>query len=80
MLRFGEQLDIKVTGSGDIGDAGNGSVSSRQIAGYLAKYVTKSVADFGVLARRFSPAAIDQLDVTEHVRAIMRTIVALGGR
>ncbi|HTX96942.1 MAG TPA: replication initiator [Mycobacterium sp.] len=39
--------------------------------------MTKSVADFGILARRFSPAAIDQLDVTEHVREIMRTIVAL---
>ena len=39
--------------------------------------MTKSVADFGILARRFSPAAIDQLDVTEHVREIMRTIVTL---
>jgi hypothetical protein len=77
VLRFGEQLDIKIIGCTDAGDGGNVGISSRQVAGYLAKYVTKSVADFGVLARRFSPAAIDQLDVTEHVREIMRTIVAL---
>jgi hypothetical protein len=54
MLRFGEQLDIKLMGSGDTGDAGNARIPSRQIAGYLAKYVTKSVADFGVGVRRFS--------------------------
>jgi hypothetical protein len=77
MLRFGDQVDIKIIGCADTGEAGNADISSRQIAGYLAKYVTKSVADFGVLARRFSPAAIDQLDVTEHVREIMRTIVKL---
>jgi hypothetical protein len=43
-------------------------MSGRQIAGYLAKYVTKSVADFGIAVRRFTTAAIDQLDVTHHVR------------
>jgi hypothetical protein len=78
VLRFGDQLDIKIIRCTDTGESGDAGVSSRQIAAYLAKYVTKSVADFGVLARRFSPAAIDQLDVTEHVREIMRTIVALG--
>src|SRR5271156_662526 len=77
VLRFGDQLDIKIIQCTDTGEGGDAGVSSRQIAAYLAKYVTKSVADFGVLARRFSPAAIDQLDVTEHVREIMRTIVAL---
>jgi len=35
----------------------------------------KSVADFGVLARDLV-RAIDQLDVTEHMREIMRTIVS----
>jgi hypothetical protein len=77
VLRFGDQLDIKVIGYTEAGKDGDARISSRQIAGYLAKYVTKSVADFGILARRFSPAAIDQLDVTEHVREIMRTIVVL---
>ena len=77
VLRFGDQLDIKIIRCTDTDEGGDAGVSSRQIAGYLAKYVTKSVADFGILARRFSPAAIDHLDVTEHVREIMRTIVAL---
>jgi hypothetical protein len=76
-LRFGDQLDIKIIRCTDTDEGVEAGVSSRQITAYLAKYVTKSVADFGVLARRFSPAAIDQLDVTEHVREIMRTIVAL---
>jgi hypothetical protein len=77
VLRFGDQLDIKIIRCTDTGEGRDAGVSSRLIAAYLAKYVTKSVADFGVLARRFSPAAIDQLDVTEHVREIMRTIVTL---
>ena len=74
VLRFGEQLDMKIIRCANTDESGNAGISSRQIAAYLAKYVTKSVADFGILARRFSPAAIDQLDVTEHVREIMRTI------
>ena len=77
VLRFGEQLDMKIIRCANTDESGNAGISSRQIAAYLAKYVTKSVADFGILARRFSPAAIDQLDVTEHVREIMRTIVTL---
>lgn len=77
VLRFGDQLDIKIIRCGGTGEGQDAGISSRHIAAYLAKYVTKSVADFGVLARRFSPAAIDQLDVTEHVREIMRTIVVL---
>lgn len=77
VLRFGDQLDIKIIRCGGTREVQDAGISSRQIAAYLAKYVTKSVADFGVLARRFSPAAIDQLDVTEHVREIMRTIVVL---
>jgi hypothetical protein len=76
-LRFGEQIDIKIITSAD-GQQGNDSqMSGRQIAGYLPKYVTKSVADFGIGVRRFSPAAIDQLEVTEHVHEILRTIVAI---
>lgn len=76
VLRFGDQLDIKIIRPADAGESG-AEISSRQIAAYLAKYVTKSVADFGILARRFSPAAIDQLNVTEHVREILRTIVTV---
>jgi hypothetical protein len=76
ILRFGDQFDIKIIRPADAGESG-ADISSRQIAAYLAKYVTKSVADFGILARRFSPAAIDQLNVTEHVREILRAIVTV---
>jgi hypothetical protein len=76
-LRFGDQIDIKVitTPSGKHGN--DRQMSGRQIAGYLAKYVTKSVADFGIAVRRLSTAAIDQLDVADHIREILRTIVTI---
>jgi hypothetical protein len=77
VLQFGDQLDVKIIRSADTGESGNRGISNRQIAAYLAKYVTKSVTDFGILSRRFSPAAIDQLDVTEHVREILQTIVTM---
>jgi len=77
MIRFGDQLDINLIGRGDMGEAANASVSSRQIAAYLAKYGTKSIADFGIGTRKFSPTAIDQFNVTEHLREILRTIVTL---
>ena len=48
--------------------------SGRSVAAYLAKYVTKSVAEFGVGIRRMSPLAVAELDVTAHVRAILTTI------
>jgi len=76
-LRFGEQIDIKVIMTATGNPANDSQMSGRQIAGYLAKYVTKSVADFGIGIRRFSPAAIDQLDVTDHIREIMRTLAAV---
>jgi len=44
------------------------------VATYLAKYVTKSVAEFGVGIRRMSPLAVAELDITAHVRAILNTI------
>jgi hypothetical protein len=76
-IRFGDQLDTKPIGCLYPGEAPHAGISSRQIARYLAKYVTKSVADFGIGTRKFSPAAIDQLDVTDHVREILKTIVTL---
>ena len=76
-LRFGEQIDIKVIMTADGKQNDDAQTSGRKIACYLAKYVTKSVADFGIAIRRFSPAAIDQLDVTDHVRRILRAIAAI---
>ena len=76
-LRFGEQIDIKVIRNPSGKHGSDRQMSGRQIAGYLAKYVTKSVADFGIAVRRLSSAAIDQLDITRHVRQILRTIVTI---
>ena len=39
--------------------------------------MTKSVAEFGVGIRRLSPLAVDELDVSAHVRAILTTITGL---
>jgi hypothetical protein len=76
-LQFGEQIDIKAIMTTDGKQDDDSQTSGRQIASYLAKYVTKSVADFGIAIRRFSPAAIDQLDVTDHVREILRAIATI---
>ncbi|MBX9642086.1 MAG: plasmid replication initiator protein, partial [Mycobacteriaceae bacterium] len=55
-------------------------LSPRRVAGYLAKYVTKSLHDFGVVANRLTAEAIDGLEISEHVRAILATVALLDGR
>jgi hypothetical protein len=79
VLRFGTQTDTRPL-KANRGD-GHGEVtpprSGRSVAAYLAKYVTKSVAEFGVGIRRMSPLAVAELDVTAHVRAILTTITDL---
>lgn len=67
VLRFGAQIDVQPIPA----------ASARKIAGYLAKYVTKSVADLGLTSRRLSPASIDQLEINDHLRTILDTILAL---
>ncbi len=79
VLRFGTQTDtqplqpVRGTGSGEVTPVR----SRRSVAAYLAKYVTKSVTDFGVGIRRMSPLAVAELDVSAHVRAILTTITDL---
>ena len=79
-LRFGEQIDVKIITSPSGKQSNDSQLSGRQIAGYLAKYVTKSVADFGIAVRRFTAVAIDELDVTSHVRQILRTIATISAQ
>lgn len=67
VLRFGEQTAVDLIGLDD----------GRRVAAYLAKYVTKSVADFGIAPRRMSDRAIEHLDVTDHHRRILRAAVRL---
>ncbi|WP_408065955.1 replication initiator [[Mycobacterium] vasticus] len=83
-LRFGTQIDAQPL-SGDakaepVDTAPTARLSPRRVAAYLAKYVTKSLQDFGITARRLSIEAITTLDVTEHVRAVLTTIAELAER
>jgi hypothetical protein len=83
-LRFGTQIDAQPL-SGEamaepVGAAPTARLSPRRVAAYLAKYVTKSLQDFGITARRLSTEAIATLDVSEHVRSILTTIAELAER
>lgn len=93
-VRFGAQTDAQpITPAGKIGEttsattelgdpsntAGGTVRSPRRVAAYLAKYVCKSVAEFGLAPQRMSPMAIDTLDVREHIRAILSTLRDLAG-
>ncbi|WJR34215.1 plasmid replication initiator protein [Mycobacteroides immunogenum] len=88
VVRFGTQIDTQplsteTTASMDDSensDVSMGRLSPRRVAGYLAKYVTKSLADFGISARRLSTEAIADLNVSEHVRTILTTISCLAQR
>ncbi|GLB83128.1 replication initiator [Mycobacterium kiyosense] len=89
VIRFGTQVDTQPIDNRHAGmegpavqeDSLRGSVlPGRRVARYLAKYVTKSLADVGIGARRISTEAIADLDVTEHVRAILTTISQLANR
>ncbi|TFC08474.1 replication initiator [Cryobacterium sp. MDB2-33-2] len=80
-LAFGSQMDAqilptpgKTNETASPVDSGSSS-TGRRVAGYLAKYVTKSVADFGLAPRRISPDTIDYLPVSDHFRNLLRTIV-----
>jgi hypothetical protein len=85
VLRFGTQIDTQPIVSQLViadrrpaqPDSPMGGVPGRRVAGYLAKYVTKSLADFGISVRRITTAAIGELDVSHHVRAILSTIAQL---
>lgn len=84
IVRFGAQIDVQplsalapaTTRVPDISRASD-RLTPRRVARYLAKYVTKSLQEFGIAARRLSAESIASLDVSEHVRAILTTIVVL---
>ncbi|MBO0884374.1 MAG: hypothetical protein J2P17_29400, partial [Mycobacterium sp.] len=74
VLRFGTQIDTQpLTAAGETGKPG----LARRVAAYLAKYTTKSVAEFGIAARRISTAAIAELDIPVHTRRILSTLAEL---
>ena len=89
VIRFGAQVDTQPIDNGNAGTDSavvqdgsphGAALPGRRVARYLAKYVTKSLADLGISARRLSAEAIADLDVSEHVRTILTTITQLGDR
>src|SRR5262249_45231148 len=67
-VRWGEMVDIHPLDTGD---------HRAQIAGYLAKYSTKSTELAGGLLHRVDVGDIDTAPVREHVKDFMRTAFEL---
>jgi hypothetical protein len=75
VFRWGAQLDVHPVRAFGEGEA----LSDDAVAAYVAKYVSKSVADYGGLDRRVtSPGVIARAAVPAHLRALMGTCWRLG--
>jgi hypothetical protein len=77
VARWGEQLDVRhITEAGD-----EGELSAEQVAGYVAKYATKSTEALGVtLDHRVGEVELESLDVPAHVVELVRACWELGAR
>jgi hypothetical protein len=77
MARWGEQLDVRhITEATD-----QGELSAEQVAGYVAKYATKSIEALGVtLDHRLGEVELDDLDLPAHVAELVRACWELGAR
>jgi hypothetical protein len=75
--RWGEQLDVRhITETGD-----EGELSAEQVAGYVAKYATKSTESLGVaLDHRMGEVELEGLEVPAHVAELVRACLELGSR
>ncbi len=73
---WGAQLDVRaIPDSQDTPEGANG------VAGYVAKYATKSSDGKGALDHRLrTPDEIAELDVNDHLRRLVSTAWILGGR
>jgi hypothetical protein len=72
--RWGEQLDVRHID----GDEG-GELSAEQVAGYVAKYATKSTEAVGVtLDQRVCEVELESLDLPAHVAELVRACWELG--
>jgi hypothetical protein len=74
--RWGEQLDARhITEAGD----DDKELSAEQVAGYVAKYATKSTEAVGVtLDHRIGEVELEGLDVPAHVAELVRACWELG--
>jgi hypothetical protein len=78
IARWGEQLDVRhITEVGD----DDRELSAEQVAGYVAKYATKSTEALGVtLNYRVCEVELEDLDVPAHVAELVRACWELGAR
>jgi replication initiator protein RepSA len=74
--RWGEQLDVRhITEAGD----DDKELSAEQVAGYVAKYATKSTEALGVtLDHRIGEVELEGLDVPAHVAELVRACLEAG--
>jgi hypothetical protein len=72
-LTWGGQVDVRpITSTGDLTD--------QAVAGYIAKYATKSAECVGTLDRRIRPTDdLDRLGVRDHARRLIAESQRLGG-
>jgi hypothetical protein len=77
VARWGEQLDVRhITEASD-----EGELSAEQVAGYVAKYATKSTEALGVtLDHRIGEVELEDLDLPTHVAELVRACWELGTR
>jgi hypothetical protein len=66
-VRWGDELDVRRLDHQE----------RREVTGYLAKYATKSTELAGGVVHRVAKHQLDELPITEHVRAYMREAFAL---
>jgi len=82
-LRWGSQVDCRtITDTTDPDRRSTTRIHPRQIAAYLAKYLTKATEDFGFSSRVFSAKHAAKLGATPHVIRLIETaehIHAVGG-
>jgi hypothetical protein len=77
VARWGEQLDVH-----NIAEASDeAELSAEQVAGYVAKYATKSTEALGVtLDHRICEVELEDLDLPAHVAELVRACWELGSR
>jgi len=76
LIEWGEQLDIR-----PVRVPGDGTISDEMVAGYLAKYATKSTEASGHLSRRLTHESIDLYADAQgsHVERLIHACWKLGG-
>ena len=82
VARWGEQLDVRnITRDHTPDGEDDRRLGAEQVAGYVAKYATKSTEALGVtLDHRLVEAEVEDLDLPAHVAELVRTCWELGGR